>query len=177
MDTAKRTKYRYAFRGKHYRAFWQAQSTEGSYVFRLTVIDDEGETAFDEVTVVVNPATVLTEDPVVEAGSDQELTLPDDSVTLSGSGSDPDGGDVSFQWTQQSGQNTATLSGKTLQSFWQAQSREAAMFLGLTVTDDEDETAFDEVTVLVNTASDVPEGPELQKHRNYPRAPKIPKSV
>ncbi len=134
--------------------------TEGNYVFRLTVSDDENETVFDEVTVTVNPAVLVTENPVVNAGADQNLTLPDNSISLTGSGSDPDGGEVSFQWNQQSGPNTATLSGDITAKLSASELIEGNYVFRLTVTDDENETVFDEVTVTVNPAAVVPENPD-----------------
>ncbi|WP_223883507.1 PKD domain-containing protein, partial [Arenibacter lacus] len=77
----------------------------GSYVFRLTVTDDENETGTDEVVLTVLSNSSV---PLVDAGADQSITLPTNSITLNGTGSDPDGGTVSFVWTQESGPNTAT---------------------------------------------------------------------
>jgi len=133
--------------------------TEGNYVFRLTVTDDENETAFDDVTVTVNPAEIVTEQPVVNAGANQGITLPENSVSLTGSGSDPDGGEVSFQWTQQSGPNTANLSGDGTKDLTASGLIEGDYVFRLTVTDDESETAFDELTVSVHPAVLVTENP------------------
>ncbi len=49
--------------------------------------------------------------PVANAGLDRVLVLPENSVTLLGSGSDADGEIVSYAWTQHSGPSAATLSG------------------------------------------------------------------
>ena len=77
---------------------------EGEYVFRLTVTDDDDLTDIDDVRV-----TVTTPDPKANAGSDQSIVLPVDSVTLAGSGTDADGVIESYLWTQVSGPSTATL--------------------------------------------------------------------
>ncbi|SFR48349.1 PKD repeat-containing protein [Robiginitalea myxolifaciens] len=127
---------------------------EGTYVFRLTVTDDEGETAFDDVTVVVEPSG--TQPPVVDAGADQQITLPTNSVVLNGTASDPDGGNiVTFAWTQESGPAAATLSGEDTADLTASDLVEGTYVFRLTVTDDEGETAFDEVTVEV-----LPEAPQ-----------------
>jgi hypothetical protein len=49
--------------------------------------------------------------PVVNAGKDTtfNLSLPKDSIRLSGSATDPDGTVVSYLWSQVSGPNTATI--------------------------------------------------------------------
>ena len=132
---------------------------EGSYIFRLTVTDDENDTAFDEVTVTVAAAPNNDQDPIVNAGADQNITLPTNSITLNGSGSDPDGGNVSFQWTQTSGPNTASLSGDTTTDLTASNLAEGSYIFRLTVTDDENDTAFDEVTVTVAAAANSDQDP------------------
>ena len=48
----------------------------GSYVFRLTVTDDQGATGYDEATVVVNPAPPAAQHPQSHTGSAQDRRLP-----------------------------------------------------------------------------------------------------
>ena len=63
----------------------------GSYIATLTVTDDEGDHPYDTVTVTVNAP------PTVEAGQDQSVEIGM-LVNFEGSGSDPDGGSVSYSW-------------------------------------------------------------------------------
>src|SRR4029077_2112443 len=79
----------------------------GVYVFRLTVTDNNGATATDNVTVTVNAAP--NQPPTANAGSDIALTLPVNSTTLNGSGTDPDGTIASYAWARVSGPATFTL--------------------------------------------------------------------
>jgi len=88
--------------------------------------------------------------PTADAGSDQEVTDNDDSgsenVTLDGSGSsDSDGTIVSYVWEENSSQ-IATGSGPTV-SF-----SVGVHTVVLTVTDDDDATDNDSVTITVNEA-------------------------
>lgn len=93
----------------------------------------------------------VSNEPEVDAGEDQIVVLPTDSLTLNGSASDPDGGSITaYQWTQVSGPTTATLAGEAT-----ADLTASGLVLGiyvfrLNVIDDENETGFDEVTVTVS---------------------------
>ncbi len=68
---------------------------QGTYVFRLTVTNNVSATATSDVTITVNPA------PVANAGNNQTITLPTNSVTLDGSGST--GTITSYAWSKVSG--------------------------------------------------------------------------
>jgi len=87
--------------------------------------------------------------PVADAGEDQNITLPTSSVSLNGFGDDPDGGTVVYLWTQVNGPANAQLTGTTANSLTASNLVEGDYVFRLTVTDNDDETAFDEVTVSV----------------------------
>jgi ribosomal protein L14 len=81
---------------------------EGQYVFELTVTDNNGAVATDQVTVVVNaqPNTA----PVADAGKDTSIALPVASVMLSGSNSaDADGSITTYYWKEVSGPSAAVI--------------------------------------------------------------------
>ncbi|MEP5376032.1 MAG: PKD domain-containing protein [Hyphomicrobiales bacterium] len=92
--------------------------------------------------------------PVADAGLDRTVSLPTNSIVLNGSGSDPDGGSIiSYLWTQQSGPNTATLMGETTEDLTVDDLIEGSYIFRLTVTDDEAETGYDDVTITVTDES------------------------
>ncbi|PTB91207.1 hypothetical protein C9994_15980, partial [Marivirga lumbricoides] len=80
---------------------------EGSYIFSLTATDDDGESADDNVTVTVQPEPPNIP-PIANAGQNISITLPNNEVTIIGSGSDEDGTIEGYQWSQSSGPNIAT---------------------------------------------------------------------
>ena len=88
---------------------------EGQYVFRLTATDNSGATAFDEVSITVFASTV-NQPPIANAGEDKTIVLPNSTILLQGSGSDPDGGSiVKYTWTKKTG-STCVLENASLSS-------------------------------------------------------------
>lgn len=81
----------------------------GDYRFRLTATDNGGLTISDTVhlkktgTTPPPPPPSGNKVPVVNAGNSQSITLPTNSVTLSGSATDADGTIASYLWSKQSG--------------------------------------------------------------------------
>ncbi|MFI5185159.1 MAG: PKD domain-containing protein [Chitinophagales bacterium] len=134
----------------------QAQTTisnlvQGIYLFELKVTDNSGATAADTVQVTVNPAPI-NQPPVANAGADIIITLPVNTVTLNGSGNDPDGTIASYQWTKISGPSQYIIA-----SIAQAQTTVNNLVQGiysfvLKVTDNSGATATDTVQVTVNAA-------------------------
>jgi poly(3-hydroxybutyrate) depolymerase len=88
---------------------------EGEYIFRLTVQDNDGEEASDEVKVIVHgaqapPPPPVNEMPVANAGTDQTVSYPDTSLTISGTNSnDNDGTIATYEWTMLEGPTAATI--------------------------------------------------------------------
>jgi len=130
---------------------------------RVTDIDNDGDLDVisngwlnDRIPRIYENTTAQPSDdePIVDAGSDQTV-LPASVVTLNGSGSDPDGGTVTYQWSQESGPNTATLSGDTTPVLTASDLVDGTYVFRLTVTDDESETGFDEATVTVSSQANV----------------------
>ncbi|QBG46875.1 hypothetical protein EGM51_05505 [Verrucomicrobia bacterium S94] len=100
-------------------------------------------------SVFVNqPESILFGGPFVNAGTDQVINLPENQVTLTGSATD-DGTISTYSWTQQSGPNTAVLSGASSAVLSGAGLVQGSYVFRLTVMDDENNTAYDEVTVEV----------------------------
>jgi RHS repeat-associated protein len=119
----------------------------GTYVLRLTTSDGV-LSASDDVTVTVNPANTT---PVVNAGADQTITLPN-PAQLNGSVTDdgePQGGVITSRWSKVSGPGAVTFGDASVQSTSASFSTAGTYVLRLFAEDGELE-AIDEVTITVN---------------------------
>jgi hypothetical protein len=83
----------------------------GTYQFELKVTDNGGLSAKDTLQIIVNDPSQPNRPPVANAGADQTITLPTNTVTLDGSGStDPDNNITSYAWTKISGPSSLSIS-------------------------------------------------------------------
>ena len=122
----------------------------GQYVFSLTVKDNNGNSATAQMKVIVDPAPA--EPPVANAGANQTITLPVNTVSLNGSGSSITSGSiVSYSWEKVSGPgatisnaNTAVTNVTGLQA--------GTYVFQLTVIGSNGISASSKVTVTVNPA-------------------------
>ena len=127
----------------------------GVYVFQLTVKDNNGLSATAQTKVIVSPAVV--QPPIANAGADQSITLPVDSVTLDGSGSqDPDGTITGYSWSQVSGPSTATITSSASVTTSVTGLVQGSYIFKLTVTDNNGLSASDTMSVTVNAAPHQP---------------------
>lgn len=102
--------------------------------------------------------------PTANAGTDQTITLPTSSVTLTGSGNDSDGSISAYAWTKISG------TGGTIVSPTSATTSVTGLTAGtyvfrLTVTDNASATGTDDITVTVNAAGQTIDGFRLRGRR------------
>jgi len=125
---------------------------QGTYQFELRVTDNQGAVGKDTISVSVNPAPVVNIAPTANAGTNQTITLPVNTVTLNGSGTDVDGTIASYQWTKIAGPAIFTIASAT-----QAQTVINNLIQGtyqfqLRVTDNLGAIGTSIVTVTVNPA-------------------------
>jgi len=90
--------------------------------------------------------------PTANAGTDQNVA-GNSLVTLSGSGSDPDGGSLNYSWAQTAGTIVTLTDSNTLTPTFYAPNVTETLTFKLTVTDDSGQSASDTVNVNV-TAGD-----------------------
>jgi hypothetical protein len=122
----------------------------GTYVFQLSATDIIGAVGTDFVTITVNTASNIP--PVANAGLNKNITLPTNSVTLTGSGTDSDGVIVSYLWTKVSGPSTFTIVSPTLSTTVINNLVAGTYIFQLLVTDNQGATNAATATVTVNAA-------------------------
>ena len=125
----------------------------GIHTITLTVTDDDGATATDEVVITVE-AGVVNQPPVADAGADQTVEDSDNSgseaVTLDGSASsDPENGALRYIWTAT---GLTIPEGQTVTFDFPVGTTEVT----LTVIDPEGADATDTVSITVNAAANQP---------------------
>ncbi len=129
---------------------------QGVYAYQLTVTDNAGGIAKDTVLVTVStaipPANIL---PIANAGSDIYITLPVNTTTLAGSGTDADGTIASYNWVKITGPATGTLVNATTATATASGLEQGVYAYQLTVTDNAGGIAKDTVLVTVNAQSQV----------------------
>lgn len=122
---------------------------EGNYQFELIVTDNAGAISKDTIGIIVNAAN---EAPVVNAGPDVNVTLPTNSVTISGSGNDPDGTVISSQWTKVSGPSQYSIVSPTQTKTAISNLAQGIYSFELKVTDNSGAVNRDTTLIIVNAA-------------------------
>lgn len=126
----------------------------GGYIFELTVTDNNGATAKDQIAVTVLPQPLqANQAPVANAGTNQTITAPATTAVLNGTSSfDPDGTISAYSWTQVSGPSTSTITSAKTSTATVSKLIVGQYVYQLTVTDNNGATNSDQITITVNAA-------------------------
>ena len=127
---------------------------QGVYKFELTVTDNSGDSDKDTVQVTINPFVNLS--PVANAGADMTITLPVNSVTMNGTGSDPDGSIATYQWQKIAGPAQYTIVSPANASTGITNLVQGVYLFELTVTDNHGASGKDSIQVTVNSLVNQP---------------------
>ncbi len=126
---------------------------QGVYQFKLTVIDNEGGVGTSVVQITVNAANIP---PVATAGNNTNITLPTNSTTLNGNGTDADGTIKSYLWTKISGPTAYNILNPDLGRTDISGLTQGVYQFELTVTDNSGATGSATVQVTVNPPANLP---------------------
>ena len=119
----------------------------GIYTFRLTVTDNRGGTAYDDINIIVN------QPPYARAGADSTIRLPKNSTTLIGTASsDVDGTIVVYSWTRLSGPSTYTIVSPSSATTTVSNLVQGTYYFRLAVKDNRGAIGLDTVKVTVLAA-------------------------
>jgi hypothetical protein len=129
--------------------------TAGTYKFELTVTDNSGATGKDTMEVIVNPLVPVNVAPTANAGADQSITLPLNTVNLAGSGTDTDGTITAYLWTKIAGPTSGTITNANVAATSVTGLTAGTYRFELTVTDNSGATDTDTMQVVVNPAANV----------------------
>ncbi|XP_029427872.1 dyslexia-associated protein KIAA0319-like protein homolog [Rhinatrema bivittatum] len=138
----------------------------GSYMFSLTVVDSDG--ASNSTTANLTVSKAVDYPPVANAGANQVITLPQNSIVLYGNQSTDDHGIVSYEWSQSpnSKGKVVEMQGVRTSMLQLSAMQEGDYMFQLTVTDSAGHQATAEVTVIVqpenNKAPKADAGPDKE---------------
>ncbi|XP_031730670.1 dyslexia-associated protein KIAA0319-like protein [Anarrhichthys ocellatus] len=138
----------------------------GNYAFILTVTDSDGATNSTQATLLVNKAKDYR--PVANAGANQVIQLPRNSITLYGNQSTDDHDSLSYEWSlsPESKDKVVEMQGVRTPILQLSAMQEGDYTLQLTVTDSSGQQETAQVTVIVQPENNKPPvadaGPEKE---------------
>jgi hypothetical protein len=133
-------------------ATWIRGMIAGTYVYRLTVTDDNGQSDFDDVTITVKG--VQASPPVADAGKDFNVWLPYSGV-LDGTSSKASNGSqiVKYSWSKVAGPGQFNIVSPNVVGSWINSLVSGSYTFRLTVTDNNGLSSTDDVVVTVRYAN------------------------
>jgi hypothetical protein len=127
---------------------------KGTYLFELKVTDNGGLFSKDTMQIAVNDASELNHPPVANAGPDQTITLPNNIISLDGSGStDPDNNITSYAWAKISGPSSFSILNANVSQTQVTNLAEGVYQFELKVTDAGGLLSKDTLLVTVNPST------------------------
>nr|XP_025746821.1 dyslexia-associated protein KIAA0319 homolog [Callorhinus ursinus] len=128
----------------------------GNYTFRLTVTDSDGASNSTTASLIVNSA--VDHPPVANAGPNQTITLPQNSITLNGNQSSDDHQIVLYEWSLGPGSKSkeVVMQGVETPYLHLSAMQEGDYMFQLMVTDSSKQQSTAVVTVTVQPESNRP---------------------
>ncbi|KAM3858135.1 dyslexia-associated protein KIAA0319-like protein [Diretmus argenteus] len=138
----------------------------GNYTFSLTVTDSDGAQSSTQATLSVNKA--MDYRPVANAGPNQVITLPHNSISLNGNQSTDDHEPLAYEWSlsPESKDKVVDMQGVRTATLQLSAMQEGDYTFQLTVTDSAGQQDTAQVTVIVQPENNKPPvadaGPEKE---------------
>ncbi|XP_040823554.1 dyslexia-associated protein KIAA0319 homolog isoform X2 [Ochotona curzoniae] len=128
----------------------------GNYTFRLTVTDSDGAT--NSTTAVLRVSNAMDRPPVANAGPNQTVTLPQNSVILNGNWSTDDHEIVFYEWSLDPGSENkeVVMQGAQTPYLHLSALQQGEYTFQLTVTDSSRQQSTAGVTVIVQPENNRP---------------------
>ncbi len=123
--------------------------------FELTVTDSQGNTDKDDVNVTISTVNLP---PRASAGPDRKV-IGDSNVSVTGLGTDPENGPVTYSWKQIAGETVTFDTTKPSFSFKApsvVSGETKRMVFQLTVKDSENQSGSDQLIIMVVPANSAP---------------------
>ena len=108
---------------------------------------------YSSAVLIRNGAATQNQSPTANAGNDQTVTLPSNTVSLSGRGADVDGSIVSYNWSKLSGPSAGSIDNSSSASTSVSGLIQGIYQFVLQVTDNSGASGYDTVQVAVNAAA------------------------
>lgn len=138
-------------------SFNWSNAPAGTHNISVKATSNQGLSGSDAISITVRePNLPPNNPPIANAGDDITQELPGKTLTLTGSGSDNDGQVTTYAWTQISGPSEITLTQGDVGELYLDNLVAGTYVFELTVTDDDDSTGKDQVTVIILEGGEVP---------------------
>jgi Polysaccharide lyase/Bacterial Ig domain len=146
--------------GNYYYGTWNPP-TLGNYTLKATPMSGSVANAAATISFTFTNGTVTSPtntNPIANAGSNSNITLPVNTVNLSGSASDADGSIATIAWSKVAGPSQFTFSSTNTLTPTVSNLTAGVYTFRLSVTDNLGATATDDVDVTVNNTVSGPSG-------------------
>jgi hypothetical protein len=132
---------------------WIRNMTQGIYAFRLTIKDNKGNTASDEVVITVTgsnlPRAPVSNGITADAGKDETIPVGQATVLRGINNSSSSGQVIKYSWEKIAGPSQFEMLTPSGETTWIRNMVQGSYTYKLTITDNTGATASDEVLITV----------------------------
>ena len=138
-------------------SFNWSNAAAGNYTINVKATSNQGLSGSDQITFTIAGQNLPGNNPpIADAGADITQEFPGKTLTITGTGTDNDGQVTTYAWTQVSGPTEISLTPDNTGALYLDNLVAGTYVFELTVTDDDNATSKDQVTVIILEDSEVP---------------------